>query len=202
MIGYLHGTIVALRANRAVLSNGHIGYEVILSPTTLTAHPLHIGDVLSVHCHTVVREEDISVYGFSTPEDVDWFRFLLSVNGVGPSAALSILGALGVSGIAQALTVRNAAAFRGVKGIGLKLAERILLDLADKPHPTASEQDSLADKDFIVRCDMVRATLSSLKLSLDDSELKDIVRKTLSETPDVSVKSAVTASMKAVKPSW
>lgn len=194
MIGYLHGTIVALRANRAVLSNGHIGYEVILSPATLEVNPLRNGDVLSVHCHTVVREDDISVYGFSLPEDVDWFRFLLSVSGVGPSAALTLIGTLGGSGIAQALSDRNAAAFRSVKGIGSKIAERIVLDLADKPYPTLPDQDSLANREFVERCNLVRASLSAIGRTVSDHDLKTVVRETLKDQPGISVKAAVKVS--------
>lgn len=176
MIGFLHGTIVVIRGNRLVISTGHVGYEVTVSPAMLVAHPIAVGDQISLHCHTAVREDDITIYGFMYADYVDWFRKLLSVSGVGASVAMSLLGSLTLTQIARAIEGRDATAFRSVKGVGAKMAERLILDLSGKPLPPHGDALSEGDQVMIDRSRFVVSALFSLGRVVSAENIQSIIR--------------------------
>lgn len=116
MIGYLRGTA---RSGR-VIDVGGVGY-VVHCP-----HALNEGEVTELHVFTVVREDAINLYGFTAEEEREVFEALVKVTGVGPSIALALIGGLGTAAIADAVRRRDVKALSGVKGVGAKVAEKIV----------------------------------------------------------------------------
>lgn len=123
VIAYLRGTA---RAKNIVDVDG-VGYLVHC------ATPLTVGTAVEIHVHTQVREDAISLYGFTTEDEKRVFEALVKVTGVGPTSALALLSGLGAGGIADAVTRRDTKALSSVKGIGAKVAEKIvtLINLPD-----------------------------------------------------------------------
>jgi len=116
MIGYLRGTARAAD----VLDVGGVGY-LVHCPTALP-----VGDDIELHVHTSVREDAIVLYGFGDPNDRAVFAALVKVTGVGPSIALALLGQLGAGNIAAAVHNNDPAALSTVKGVGTKVANKIV----------------------------------------------------------------------------
>lgn len=133
MIGRLSGTIEHREADGSVIVevNG-VGYEVFLPVGTagrLSADPQRS---VSLHIHTHVREDAITLFGFATAEDRAAFRALLKVNSIGPKLALAIIGVMHASELRDAVARQDKTAFKGIAGVGKRTVERILIDLQGK----------------------------------------------------------------------
>ena len=130
MIGYLEGTVRAVRDNHSILSVGGVGYKIFSTKETL-AH-LVLGEKAEFWTHLAVREDILDLYGFRGEEDLSSFTLLLSVSGIGPKSALSILDIASSETLRSAIASGNAAYLTNVSGIGKKTAEKIVLELKDK----------------------------------------------------------------------
>lgn len=131
MINYLVGEIVLKNENTIVLENNGIGYEIYVSMSTLDSLP-PVNTVGKVFTYLHVREDEMSLYGFSSLEEKDMFFKLTSVSGIGPKVALSILSGIRLSDLAVAIKTGDTKLLSTVKGLGKKTAERIVLELKDK----------------------------------------------------------------------
>ena len=131
MIASLKGILAATTADQAVIEVGGVGYLVLASAKTLSAlGPL--GGAVSVHTEMQVREDSITLFGFATAEERDWFRLLTGVQGVGGRVALAILSVLSVGEVHQAVVRGDKAMVARANGVGPKLAQRIVNELKDK----------------------------------------------------------------------
>jgi Holliday junction DNA helicase RuvA len=130
MIGRLRGKVEEIFDDAVLLDVGGVGYHVFASTRTLAA--LAEGQAATLTIETHVREDHIHLYGFSDTYERDWFRLLVSVQGVGNKIALGILSARAPEQIVQAIMAKDVAAFKAISGIGPKLAERIVTELKDK----------------------------------------------------------------------
>jgi len=131
VIAKLTGVVDSLREDGLVLDVGGVGYLVYGSARTLSALP-RVGETASLLVETHVREDHIHLYGFAEAAEQDWFRLLLTVQGVGARVALAILSALPVSELAEAVALEDRAALTRANGVGGKLAQRIVSELRDK----------------------------------------------------------------------
>jgi Holliday junction DNA helicase RuvA len=130
MIGKLKGKIDEIFDDAVLLDVGGVCYHVFASTRTLAA--LTVGQAATLTIETHVREDHFHLYGFADASERDWFRMLVSVQGVGNKIALAILSARSPEHIAQAIMAKDIAAFKAISGIGPKLAERIVTELKDK----------------------------------------------------------------------
>lgn len=130
MISFLMGVIEEKRENVVVMNVNGVGFELNVSSSTLSN--LCIGDLTKVHTYMAVREDDISLYGFASLEERDLFYKLISVNGVGPKMAITILSGMSISSLAVAIANKDIKLLSKIKGLGSKTAERICLELKDK----------------------------------------------------------------------
>jgi len=130
VIASLRGTIVALATGRLVLEVGGVGYAVAI--TERHARELRVGDTVRLHTALVVREDDLSLFGFVDEVDLGLFELLRTVSGVGPKSALGVLGSMDADAIAHAIASDDDAPFRAVSGIGPKTAKLIVVTLAGK----------------------------------------------------------------------
>lgn len=133
MIGHLRGIVRHKDASRGMVlvEAGGVGYEVAVSLQALAEIPAD-GEEVALWIHTHVREDALELFGFPTQDERGVFRSLLSVPGVGPRLALTVLGGMSLADLVETIASRNAKGLCRIPGIGKKTAERILLDLADK----------------------------------------------------------------------
>lgn len=131
MIALLHGRVDALDAGSCIIDVNGVGYLVQASTRTLSALP-PAPAVARVLIETHVRDDAITLYGFADPAEREWFRLLLTVQGVGAKVALSILSALSPDGLIGAIAAGDRASLTRAPGVGAKLAIRLLSELRDK----------------------------------------------------------------------
>jgi len=132
VIGRLRGVIVERGLEGGiVLDVAGVGYELAVPLGTLGRLPAP-PEPVTLHVHTHVREDAFSLYGFATPEDRAAFRTLLGVSSVGPKLALAVLSHLDAPALAEAIASGDAGRFKGIPGIGKKIADRLVLELRDK----------------------------------------------------------------------
>lgn len=131
MINYIIGELISKSENSVVVENNSVGYEIFVSQTTLSSLP-QVGAVAKIYTFLNVREDELSLFGFSTLEEKDMFLKLTSVSGIGPKVALSILSGIRLSDLAVAIKTEDTKLLSSIKGLGKKTAERIVLELKDK----------------------------------------------------------------------
>ena len=148
MIGSLEGRVRGVIRETVVIDVGGVGYRVFVPVATLAA--LHEGDQIFVWTHLAVRENAQDLYGFPTKDELAWFELLLTVSGVGPRSALSILNAVDTLSLERAIAAKDAASLSRAFGIGKKTAEKIVLELREKVGSSESaQQESGSDGDVI-----------------------------------------------------
>ena len=130
MIASVRGTVLAVSGSSAVLEVGGVGLAVQVTPQT--ALTLRVGSEATLHTALIVREDDLSLFGFETRDELEIFDLLRGVSGVGPKSALGVLATLSPDEIATAVAAEDDAPFRKVSGIGPKTAKLIVVSLAGK----------------------------------------------------------------------
>lgn len=131
MIGKLSGRLEYRASDHVLIDVRGVGYLVFCSDRTLAALP-GAGEAVALYTDLVVREDLMQLYGFTTLAEKEWHRLLTSVQGVGAKASLAILGTLGADGVSRAIALGDWNAVKAAKGIGPKIAQRVVLDLKDK----------------------------------------------------------------------
>lgn len=133
MISSLRGTVLHAESALVVIETGGVGLSVFVPGDV--AHTAVVGEQLHLHTSLIVREDALTLFGFSDRDELEIFGQLLSVTGVGPKSALGVLSHLTVDQIAEAVTAEDDAPFRRVSGIGPKTAKLIVVQLAGKVQP-------------------------------------------------------------------
>jgi Holliday junction DNA helicase RuvA len=131
MIAYLRGTVRFKRPNRVVLEAGGVGYDVVI-PVSTFYDLEEEGREAALHIHTHVREDALALFGFKTEREKIFFEKLLSVSGVGPKVAITILSGLELEELITALRKGDLVSLTHIPGVGRKTAERLVLELRDK----------------------------------------------------------------------
>ena len=134
MFYYISGTLAHLELNTAVVDAGGVGYKMTISQNTYSALPHQNAEKTPVklYTHLSVREDGIELYGFGSEDELESFQLLITVSGVGPKAAISILSQLTPSRLVAAICADDKKAIAAANGIGPKTAARIILELKDK----------------------------------------------------------------------
>mgnify|MGYP005757928999 FL=1 len=131
MISYIKGPLTEIRGDMIVIEAGPVGLEVRVPLSLLDELP-KVGEEVKIYTYFQVREDSMSLYGFLSRQDREMFQQLLGVNGVGPKGALGILSALRPDDLRLAILSGDAKAISRAPGIGVKTAQRVILDLKDK----------------------------------------------------------------------
>lgn len=149
MIAFVKGKIEEITEDNVVLDVGGIGYNVKVSARVAQSLP-GIGKEIKLYTYTLVREDAFLLYGFLSRSDLDIFKQCITVNGIGPKGALSILSTMDADTLKLAILSQDAKAISKTPGIGLKTAERLILDLKDK----VSYNDTLIHNEINLYKDM------------------------------------------------
>lgn len=131
MIGYLKGELAEIKENYVVLEVGNIGYEVYLPGSAIMQLPAR-GSNIKLFTYLHVREDALNLFGFLTKDDLEMFKLLITVNGIGPKGALGILSAISADDIRFAVLADDAKSIAKAPGIGSKTASKLILELKDK----------------------------------------------------------------------
>lgn len=175
MIAFIKGTIDDITEENVVVDVGGIGYHVKISTGTAALLP-GLNEKVKLYTYTYLREDMISLYGFLTRDDLEIFKKLITVNGIGPKGGLAVLSVMSADDLRFAIISGDAAAIAKAPGIGKKTAERVILDLKDKisledtlvhrqmEHSKAGGSDSISH----VRSEAIEA-LTALGYSASDA---------------------------------
>lgn len=131
MYAYIKGTLEEITEDSVIVETGGIGYNIKVSGTTVDLLP-GIGSEVKIYTYTLVREDAFSLYGFLTRDDLEIFKKLITVSGIGPKGGLAILSVMSADALRFAVMAADAKAIARAPGIGAKTAERVILDLRDK----------------------------------------------------------------------
>jgi len=142
MIAFVKGEITAIYEDSVIIDTGNIGYEVKISTGTVNLLPA-IGQEIRLYTYTHVREDLFQLYGFLTRDDMDIFKQLISVSGIGPKGGLAILSIMSADDLRFAIMSADAKAISKAPGIGARTAERIIIDLKGK----VTLDDTLVEKE-------------------------------------------------------
>lgn len=142
MIGFVRGILFEKGSGYIIVDVGGIGYEINV-PANSGAYLSSEGDEVMVYTTMMVREDDVSLYGFSRRGELNAFKKLITVNGVGAKAGIAILSAFTLEQLQQAIVFEDSKALTKANGIGKKTAERIVLELKDKFDGTANDDNTV-----------------------------------------------------------
>ena len=131
MLAYIKGELASKQIGYVVVDVGGLGYKIFMSELAID-NIGKIGDIVKVHTYYRVMEDDISIFGFNTAEELRMFELLISVSGVGAKTAVAMLGSIEPSQFAIAVITEDITTLKQIPGIGPKSAQRIILELKDK----------------------------------------------------------------------
>jgi len=159
MIAYLRGRLISKRPNQAIVDVAGVGYDVAISVPTFSDLPADGGDV-SLHIHTHVREDAIALFGFLRAQEKLLFERLISVSGIGPKLAITILSGMAAEEMVHAIKSNDVARLTKIPGIGKKTAERMVLELRDKLEGFGAGEISESVKALPVEEDVLSALVN------------------------------------------
>ncbi len=195
MFSYIKGILEVKTTGYVVIDINGLGYKIFMSDTAINKLG-EIGQVVKVHTFVKVREDDISIYGFNTNEELRMFELLLSVSGIGAKSAIAILSNISPSSFALAIITNNVGEIKKLPGIGPKTAQRIILELKDKlkTEESIDEDTTIELKTAIKEDNKIQEVIDALKVlgysqreidiaiqnvDTDSFSVEDIIRKAL-----------------------
>lgn len=141
MIAHLRGRLLVKHPNQAIVEAGGVGYDVVISIPTYS-DLAEAGNEVALHIHTHVREDQLALYGFLHPSEKQLFEKLLTVSGIGPKLAITILSGMPADAMTAAIRGNDIARLTKIPGIGKKTAERMVLELRDKLAPAITGESA------------------------------------------------------------
>lgn len=221
MIGRLRGRVDYKAHDHFLLDVSGVGYLIFCSERTLSEIPGN-GEFTTIYTDLLVREDLLQIFGFLSQVEKEWYRLLMSVQGVGAKASLAILSALGEDGVSRAIALGDWTSVKSAKGIGPKTAQRVVNELKDKaahvmslvPHKVGNQEEKVSDADIIERIDdnpsinwaisnnsAQADALSALQnLGYTPSDAAAAVAKILNQSSDLSTEELIRSSLKMLSP--
>lgn len=186
MFSYIKGNLEIKATNYIVIDVGGVGFKVFMSESGIEQLG-DINNIVKIYTHMQVREDDISLYGFITIEELRMFELLLSVSGIGAKSAVSMLSNITPSGFALAVITNDISKLTKIPGIGQKTAQRIVLELKDKLKTEETVNKNTGEiKDAIVDDNKISESVSALKvLGYNKNEIDKVMEKIDTKTLSV-----------------
>ena len=221
MIGRLRGRVDYKTQDHFLLDVNGVGYLIFCSERTLAEIPVD-GEFTTIYTDLLVREDLMQLFGFLSQVEKEWYRLLMSVQGVGAKAALAILSALGEDGVSRSIALGDWTSIKSSKGIGPKTAQRVVNELKDKaahvmsivPNEIGERENKIDEGEVVERIDdhptinlaasnktAQADALSALQnLGYSPSESAAAVAKILHESSDLSTEELIRNSLKMLSP--
>lgn len=202
MIGRLTGQLVAKQPPQIIVDVGGVGYELTVPLSTF--YDLgEAGTEVSLRVHTHVREDALQLFGFRTEREKKLFLLLVSVSGIGPKLAVTVLSGLSAEELVQAIRAGNLAKLVGIPGVGKKTAERMLLELKDKAAailPPGLEEASSAGGAVAQTGDAMREDVISalVNLGYQKAQAEKAVGTVLKDSPDANFTTTLKQSLRTL----
>ena len=193
MYEYIEGAVADLTPTYAVIDTGGVGYMINISLQTFTA--VSSQSRTRLYTHYVVREDAQLLYGFASREERELFRLLIGVSGVGGNTARMILSTFKSDELSSIIYNEQAQMLKTVKGLGLKTAQKIIVELKDKVNAVALAQQS--DHGAVANSAVMDEGLDALKmLGFTKAASEKVLREIVKESPNISVEDAIRAALK------
>ena len=189
MDAYIQGEITDISDNTIVVEAAGVGYELYVSQNTIKN--IKLGETGRLYTYLAVREDGMSLFGFADKKEKALFLKLIKVNGVGPKGAMDILGGMSLNDLVSAIATGNSAMLCGIKGIGKKTAERLILELKDKLTGALPNATGLTAMNSVTS-DIINALIG---LGYTDREARAAVKKL---PDDVSVSDGIRMALQNI----
>ncbi|MFO3716259.1 Holliday junction branch migration protein RuvA [Anaerococcus cruorum] len=191
MISYIIGDVRAINEEDFIIENNNMGYQIKTSLSTLAL--IELNNEYKIYTSLQVREDDMSLYGFYSKEELEMFLLLTSVSSIGPKNAITILSSLGVEEIKLSIANNDIDALTKAKGVGKKTASRIILELMDKVKlmpmadkistsaPLPKNEDMDVAKEALLNLGYAQNDISNVLNELKDMDLslEDLIKESL-----------------------
>ena len=192
MFEYIKGEISELKPTAAVIETGQIGFTLNISLNTYAK--IEGQSSAKLFIHEVIREDAFTLYGFAEKEERDIFLLLISVSGVGANTARTILSSFSVAELEAIICPGNVNQLKGVKGIGLKTAQRIIVDLKDKVGKSESDELFLSENNYREEALTALTVLGFLR-----SNSEKVLDKILIESPTLPLEKLIKEALKRLR---
>ena len=197
MIAYISGALVSAGENYIVIDNHGMGYRIFVSGKFLEHIPAY-GTQIKIYTHMYIREDELTLYGFHSEEELSVFRILIGISGVGPKVAMAILTALTIQELQLAVISEDAKTISKAKGVGAKGASRIILELKDKLK-MEDMMDAAYEQSIVQNTQDLNAArdaiLALVNLGYSNSEAALAVKK-IGDTSQMDIESILKAALK------
>ena len=193
MLEYIKGTVSELTPTYVVLETGQVGYFIHISLNTYTL--LGGKEAATLYIHEAIREDAYTLYGFTDKEERQLFSLLISVSGIGPNTARMILSSFSVPELEHLIASDNVNQLKGVKGIGLKTAQRVIIDLKDKVRKNSGSLDfSVSGNKF--NTNKGEALSALVMLGFNSAASAKVLDKIADEFPELSLEKMIKEALK------
>ncbi len=192
MLHHIKGTLLEKNQDGLVVDVNGIGFEIAVSRITYLALPDE-GSTVTLYLHTQVREDDIHLFGFSSPAEKSLFKLLISVSGIGPKVARNILSNIQLDELISSVAGKDIARLSSVPGLGRKTAEKIILELKEKMEGMLVSGHPAAGSSRHVLSDAVSALVN---LGYKQQQSRDIVESVLRDNPSLDIAGIIRLSLK------
>ncbi len=191
MIEYIRGKIITVNPSFTIMETNNIGYFINISLNTFSALKKYSEQELFIH--EIIREDTHALYGFFKEEERTIFRQLISVSGIGANTARLILSSLTTAELQEAIVSANVSQIKQVKGIGLKTAQRIVVDLKDKIGKLSEDDNFFTVSNNTIKNESLSALIA---LGFSKKQIEKTVDKILAEHVDISVENLIKEVLK------
>ncbi len=191
MITQIQGKMVEKNPDHVVVECNGLGYHVNISLQTFSNIPDQ--ENLKLYTHLVIREDAHILFGFYSKTEREIFKMLISVSGVGPSIAITMLSSMDTGEIQQAIGSEDVSKIQSVKGIGLKTAQRVIVDLKDKILKSYEISEDLPSSNNTIKIE----ALSALEvLGFSRKKIEKVIQVILQNSPDISLEELIKQALK------
>lgn len=193
MFEYIKGSVASLKPSHIILEANSVGYFIAISLNTYTQ--LNGKESVKLFTHQIIREDAHLLYGFASESERELFRMLISVSGIGSNMAIMMFSSLSPDEISNAILNENVNLLKSIKGIGVKTAQRVIIDLKDKVGKSPVSEQFVASADNTLRNEALSALVM---LGFAKKPAEKELDKILAAQPNLSVESVIKLALKSL----
>lgn len=193
MYEYIKGAVASLKPSHVIVEANSVGYFVNISLHTYTE--LQGKETIKLYVHQSIREDAHLLYGFSTESERELFRMLISVSGIGSNTAIMMFSSLSPDEVSNAILNENINLLKSIKGIGIKTAQRVVIDLKDKIGKAPASEQIISSPDNTLRNEALSALIM---LGFAKKPAEKELDKILTANPKQSVESVIKQALKSL----